>query len=133
MPLTPSGVLLRALLPLMLMVGLALLALLCTELYALIEPAPISTATSLPCSSFCCCCCSRLSWAAALYDWLRVTDDRVLVILKTKDIKPLADCRTEAAARSFASFIIVSYDMLKDTEEVLAALRCQVGVWVCVP
>jgi hypothetical protein len=42
---------------------------------------------------------ARLSWAAALYDWLRVTEDRVLVVLKGRDMEALSACTTLEAAR----------------------------------
>lgn len=43
---------------------------------------------------------ARLSWAAALYDWLRVTEDRVLVVLKGADMRRVCDCESEAQARA---------------------------------
>lgn len=48
--------------------------------------------------AFCCVC--RLSWAAALYQWLRVTEDRVLVTLKRDDMRALANAPTEKDAQA---------------------------------
>lgn len=75
-------------------------------------------------------CCpphmSRLCWAAALYDWLRVTEDRVCVVLKKAHLEPLANAASKAAARGMADFVVVSYDLLKDVGKVLAALEFEV-------
>lgn len=70
----------------------------------------------------------RLSWAAALYQWLRVTEDRVLVTLKRADMKRLSEATTLEAARKMYDFIIVSYDLLKDTQPVLTALDIRVVI-----
>lgn len=43
---------------------------------------------------------SRLSWAAALYQWLRVTEDRVLVTLKKNDMVPLSNAASERDAQA---------------------------------
>jgi hypothetical protein len=70
----------------------------------------------------------RLSWAAALYDWLRVTDDRVLVVLKRSDMQRLADAPSQAAARAMYDFVVLSYDLLKDVASLLEGLAFQVVV-----
>eukprot|EP00879_Flechtneria_rotunda_P033580 GHRR01037205.1.p1 GENE.GHRR01037205.1~~GHRR01037205.1.p1 ORF type:complete len:626 (+),score=250.64 GHRR01037205.1:205-2082(+) len=64
----------------------------------------------------------RLSWGAALYDWLRVTEDRVLVVLKANDAGVLAHARSKEHARAMFDFIVVSYDMLKDLKDLLLEL-----------
>ncbi|WIA22000.1 hypothetical protein OEZ85_004354 [Tetradesmus obliquus] len=70
----------------------------------------------------------RLSWAAALYDWLRVTEDRVLVVLKRADMQRLADAPSEAAARAMYDFVVLSYDLLKDGAGLLEQLGCQMVI-----
>jgi hypothetical protein len=70
----------------------------------------------------------RLSWAAALYDWLRVTGDRVLVVLKRSDMQRLADAPSQAAARAMYDFVVLSYDLLKDVASLLEGLAFQVVV-----
>jgi SNF2 family DNA or RNA helicase len=72
--------------------------------------------------------CCRLSWAAALYDWLRVTDDRVLVVLKRSDMQHLADAPSQAAARAMYDFVVLSYDLLKDVAGLLEGLAFQVVI-----
>lgn len=42
----------------------------------------------------------RLSWATALYQWLRVTEDRVLVTLKVNDMQHLKKAQSEEQARN---------------------------------
>jgi hypothetical protein len=76
--------------------------------------------------AFCAAC--RLSWAAALYDWLRVTDDRVLVVLKRIDMQCLAAAPSQAAARSMFDFVVLSYDLLKDVASLLDGLAFQVVI-----
>lgn len=68
----------------------------------------------------------RLSWQAALYDWIRVVEDRVLVVLKKTDMNRLANAPSEQAARSMFDFVVVGYDMLKDLHEVLEAMEFKV-------
>ncbi|KAF6256809.1 P-loop containing nucleoside triphosphate hydrolase protein [Scenedesmus sp. NREL 46B-D3] len=70
----------------------------------------------------------RLSWAAALYDWLRVTDDRVLVVLKRSDMQRLAEAPSQAAARAMYDFVVLSYDLLKDVASLLEGLAFQVVI-----
>lgn len=79
---------------------------------------------------FACCCLlpRRLTWAGALYDWLRVTEDRVLVVLKRSDLDPVRNAASMQDARAMFDFIIVSYDLLADLEAVLSALKLQVVV-----
>jgi SNF2 family DNA or RNA helicase len=70
----------------------------------------------------------RLAWATAVYDWLRVTEDRVLTVLKRKDLEAIAGAKSCAAARSAFDFLIISYDLLKDGQDLLHELGFKVVV-----
>ncbi|KIZ01977.1 hypothetical protein MNEG_5987 [Monoraphidium neglectum] len=62
-----------------------------------------------------------LTWAAALYDWLRVTEDRVACILTGADVK-------RSLARQFDA-LIISYDLFaKCADELTAARKFKVVV-----
>ena len=57
-----------------------------------------------------------------------MTEDRVLTVLKGKDMDAIANANSHEAARSSFDFLIISYDLLKDGQHVLDKLDFKVVV-----